>query len=143
MNDFPLKAETYKILGACFEVYKEKGCGFLEPVYQECLELELELQAIPFVAQPSLKLEYKGRPLRQSYQPDFVCFGQVVVEIKAVSKLTDEHRAQLLNYLNATGLEVGLLVNFGHYPGLEYERIVNTQKSHPQTTPKVYGKNDG
>ena len=140
MEDFPLKAETYKILGACFEVYKEKGCGFLEPVYQECLEIELALQGIPFVAQQSLKLEYKGHPLRQTYQPDFLCFGQVVVEIKAVSKLTDEHRAQLLNYLNATGLEVGLLINFGHYPGLEYERIVNTKKKRrktdgPQNTP--------
>lgn len=116
--------ETYRILGACFEVYKEKGCGFLEAVFQECLSLELEFQGIPFVAQPELALSYKGRPLKQTYRPDFVCFNKVLVEIKAVSTLTDEHRAQLINYLHATGLRVGLLVNFGHYPRVEHERIV-------------------
>lgn len=116
--------ETYRILGACFEVYKEKGCGFLEAVFQECLELELEFQGIPFVAQPELALTYKGRPLRAKYRPDFVCFDKVLVEIKAVSALTDEHRAQVINYLHATGLRVGLLVNFGHYPRVEHERIV-------------------
>lgn len=116
--------ETYRILGACFEVYKEKGCGFLEAVFQECLELEFTLQGIPFVAQPELALSYKGRPLRQRYKPDFVCHDKVLVELKAVSKLTDEHRAQVINYLHATGLKVGLLVNFGHYPKVEHERIV-------------------
>jgi GxxExxY protein len=128
MEEFPHKNETYRIIGACFEVYKEKGCGFLEPVYQECMEIELGMQAIPFVAKRSLLLKYKGRPLNHTYEPDLLCFEKVVVELKAVSALTDEHRAQLLNYLNATGLEVGLLVNFGHFPGLEYERIVNTKK---------------
>jgi GxxExxY protein len=115
---------TYRIIGACFEVYNEKGCGFLEPVYQECLELELGIQDILFRAQASLRLEYKGRVLKKTYEPDFVCLDKVLVEIKAVSCLVDEHRAQLLNYLNATGLKVGLLVNFGHYPKLEYERFV-------------------
>ena len=114
-------------------MYKEKGCGFLEPVYQDCMEIELGLQSIPFVPKKSVQLEYKGHPLRHSYEPDLLCFGSVVVELKAVSALADEHRAQLLNYLNATGLEVGLLVNFGHYPGLEYERLVNTRKR-PQNT---------
>ncbi|MGA2866957.1 MAG: GxxExxY protein [Verrucomicrobiota bacterium] len=133
MENFLHKKETYKIIGACFEVYKEKGCGFLEPVYQECMEIELGLQAIGFVAKQSLRLQYKGQPLKHTYEPDLVCFGKVVVELKAVSALADEHRAQLLNYLNATGLEVGLLVNFGHFPGLEYERIVNTKKR-PQNT---------
>lgn len=131
MNDFPHKDETYRIIGACFEVYKEKGCGFLEPVYQECVEIEFDLQRLPFVAKESLRLEYKGHPLRHTYEPDFVCFGKVVVELKAVSALADEHRAQLLNYLNVTGLHVGLLVNFGHFPKLEYERIVNTRKATP------------
>ena len=116
--------ETYRIRGACFEVYKEKGCGFLEAVYQECLELELGSQGISFVAQPELVLSYKGRPLKQTYKPDLICFGAVLVELKAVSKLTDEHRAQVINYLNATGLRVGLLVNFGHHPKAEIERIV-------------------
>lgn len=115
---------SYKIMGACFEVSKEKGCGFLEAVYQECLELEFADQDIPFVAQPSLQLTYKGRPLKRTYEPDFVCAGEIVVEIKAVSALTDEHRAQVHNYLRATGHRLGLLVNFGHYPKVESERIV-------------------
>jgi GxxExxY protein len=128
MEDSLYKDETYKIIGACFEVYKEKGCGFLEAVYQECLEIELGLQNIPFVPKPSLLLKYKGRPLRQTYAPDIICYDKIVVELKAVSALVDENRAQVLNYLNATGHEVGLLINFGHYPKVEVERIVNTQK---------------
>ena len=116
--------ETYRIRGACFEVYREKGCGFLEAVFQECLELEFGLQGISFISQPDLSLSYKGVPLRQRYKPDFVCFGKVLVELKAVSRLTDEPRAQVLNYLHATGLRVGLLVNFGHHPLVEIERIV-------------------
>ena len=116
--------ETHALLGACFEVYKVKGCGFLEAVFQECLELELQDRNIPFESQPLLSLEYKGRALRQVYQPDFLCFGKVILEIKAVTKLADEHRAQLHNYLHATRLKVGLLVNFGHYPLVQYERIV-------------------
>jgi GxxExxY protein len=116
--------ETHALLGACFEVYKEKGCRFLEAVFQECLELELMERGIPFKRQPVLQPEYKGRSLRQSYQPDFVCFEKIVVEIKAVTRLADEHRAQIHNYLKATGLRVGLLINFGHHPLIEYERIV-------------------
>ncbi|MCK5676264.1 MAG: GxxExxY protein [Verrucomicrobia bacterium] len=107
---------SYKIRGALFEVYKEKGCGFLEDVYQECLEIEFGLQEILFEAQYPLKLEYKGRPLKKKYVPDFICFGQIIVEIKAVKEVTDEHRAQLQNYLKATGYKLGLLVNFGHHP---------------------------
>ena len=118
------KDESYAIQGAIFEVYREMGCGFLEAVYQECLEEEFKLQNIPFVAQRDLLIQYKGKLLRQIYKPDFICFDQIIVEIKAVSKLTDEHRAQVHNYLKATGLRLGLLVNFGHHPKLEYERIV-------------------
>jgi GxxExxY protein len=88
------------------------------------LELELGLQCIPFEPQRILPLSYKGRPLVQAYKADLICYGKVLVELKAVSALTDEHRAQVLNYLNATGLRLGLLVNFGHYPKLEWERIV-------------------
>lgn len=124
MPEFIHGEETRALLGACFEVYREKGCGFLEAVFQECLELELAERGIHFRAHPLLKLEYKGRQLRQVYQPDFVCFEKVIVEIKAVTKLADEHRAQVHNYLRATGLRVGLLVNFGHYPLIEHERIV-------------------
>jgi len=124
MNEIIYPNESYKIMGACFEVYKEKGCGFLEAVYQECLEMESSDQGIPYVAHPNLALGYKGRPLKQTYTPDFICYGKIVVEIKSVSALTDEHRAQLHNYLKATGHRLGLLVNFGHYPKVEAERIV-------------------
>ena len=128
MEEFKNREETYKILGACFEVYNEKGCGFLEAVYQECMAIELGLQNIPFQAQPSLKLDYKSHPLKHTYEPDFICFENIIMEFKATNELSNDHRAQLLNYLNATGKEVGLLINFGHYPKLEYERIVNTKK---------------
>ncbi len=115
--------ETYKIIGACFEVYKELGAGFLESVYQEALELEFQLQQIPFESQSTLRLRYKGHQLKQTYIPDFVCMGKIIVELKAVSKLAPEHHAQAQNYLKATGLRLALLVNFGHYPKLQYERI--------------------
>lgn len=115
--------ESYRVIGACFEVYREKGCGFLEAVFQECLQLELEAQGIPFVAKPMLSLAYKGRRLQQTYSPDLVCFGKIIVELKATSSLADEHRAQVHNYLRATGHRLGLLANFGHFPKLQYERI--------------------
>jgi GxxExxY protein len=118
------KEESYTILGACFEVYKEKGCGFLEAVYQECLEIELSLRNVPFQARSEIVLNYKGRTLKQRYIPDVICFGKIIVELKAVKELADEHRAQLHNYLKATGMKLGLLVNFGYYPKVEYERIV-------------------
>lgn len=118
------KDESYQIMGACFEVYKEKGCGFAEAVYQECLEIEFELQGLLFKAQPELPLTYKGKPLKQKFIPDFVLFDKIVVELKAVSELLDGHRAQVHNYLRASGLRLGLLVNFGHFPKVEYERIV-------------------
>jgi GxxExxY protein len=118
------KEESYKIVGACFEVYREKGCGFLEPVYQECMEIELRLQGILYVPKKPLTLEYKSCPLRSTYEPDFICYEKIVLELKAVTELTDEHRAQVQNYLKATGLKLGLLVNFGHYPKAQVERIV-------------------
>ena len=118
------KEESYRIIGACFEVYKEMGCGFLEAVYQECLGMEFAVQDIPFRSQCELGLSYKGQPLKQKYVPDFMCFDKIVVEIKALAALTDLHRAQLQNYLKVTGYKLGFLVNFGHYPKLEYERIV-------------------
>jgi len=117
------KLESFEIMGACFEVYKEKGSGFVESVYQECLEIEMGLRNIPVKAQQELSLTYKGRPLKSKFKPDFICYDKIVLEIKAVSGLTDEHRAQVQNYLRATGLKLGLLVNFGHYPKVEYERI--------------------
>jgi GxxExxY protein len=118
------KEESYKIIGAAFEVYNEKGFGFHEPVYQECMELELGFQTIPFQPQQELRLEYKGHPLKQKYIPDIRCYGKVVVELKAVSVLNDEHRGQVLNYLRATGHQLGLLIHFGNPKKLEWERIV-------------------
>ena len=124
MVDILYKEESYQIMGACFEVYKDKGAGFLEPVYQECLEIELELSGVPFTPQAELQLRYKGRLLKSKYIPDFICFDKIIIEIKAVKTLADEHRAQVHNYLKATGYRLGLLVNFGHFPKVEYERIV-------------------
>lgn len=124
MAEIIYREESYKIIGTCFEVYKEKGCGFTEPVYQECLQLELQLQGILYVSQPLMELQYKGTKLEQHFRADFVCFDCIIVELKAVSKLVDEHRAQVFNYLHANKFRLGLLVNFGHHPRLEYERIV-------------------
>lgn len=123
MSKLMLEKETYEILGACFEVYKEKGCGFLEAVYQECLEIEFELRGLLARALVPLPLTYQERLLKKKYEADFICFDTVLVELKAVSKITDEHRAQVQNYLNATGLRVGLLVNFGHFPLVKHERF--------------------
>ena len=124
-SNLVFREESYKIMGACFEVYKTMGCGFLESVYQECLTIEFATQGIPFDAQPRLKLDFKGTVLQQTYEPDFLCYGEIVVEIKAVRNLIDDFRAQTINYLKATKKQLALLVNFGHYPQLEHERFVN------------------
>jgi len=118
------REECYQIQGAVFEVYREMGCGFLEGVYQECLEKELSKRGIPFVAQQELKLSYKGEPLRQTYIPDFVCYESIIIELKALVTTTGEHKAQVLNYLKASGIRLGLLINFGCYPKATIERIV-------------------
>lgn len=118
------KDECYAIQGAIFEVYREMGCGFLEAVYQECLSMEFGFRNIPFAAQSQLPLAYKGQPLVQKYIPDFICCDQIIVELKAVKETSPEHKAQLINYLKATGMRVGLLVNFGAYPKATVERFV-------------------
>ena len=118
------KDESYAIIGACLAVYRGKGCGFLEPVYHERLEIEQEFQRIPFLSKPPQTLQYRGRTLIQTFNPDFICYDKIILEIKAVSELCDEHRAQVLNYLSATDRKLGLLVNFGHYPGMAYERLL-------------------
>jgi GxxExxY protein len=122
--DIPLKDEVYQIMGAAFEVYNEKGHGFVEPVYQECMEIELRTRSIPFESQKELTLFYHGQRLQQTYIPDLVCFDQILVELKAVKDFADEHRAQLLNYLKASRIKVGLLVNFGQHTGVQWERFV-------------------
>ena len=118
------KEECYVIQGAIFDVYREMGCGFLEAVYQECLERELESRNIPFLSQKSLFLSYKGQPLNQTYIPDLICFDKIIVELKAVSELTKVHKAQLFNYLKASKLHLGLLVNFGYYPKVQIQRVI-------------------
>ena len=124
MDKILYKDETFKVQGAVFEVYREMGCGFLEAVYQECLERELYLRGIQFYAQKELQLKYKDAPLKQTNKPDFICYEKIIVELKAVKDVSAEHRAQVFNYLKATGLRLGLLINFGHYPKATVERII-------------------
>ena len=129
MSEILFKDESYKIVGACFEVYNQKGFGFTEPIYQECLSKEFSIQNIPFVAQPELPLSYKGVILDQKFRPDFICYEKIIVEIKSVSALTDVHRAQILNYLHSTRFELGLLINFGMFPKLTYERFACNRRN--------------
>lgn len=124
MNSLLFANETYKIRGCVFEVYREMGSGFLESVYQECMELELRKQGIPFVSQKQLELFYKGERLDQTYTPDLICYDKIIVELKATKSLLPDHTAQLLNYLKATDTKIGLLVNFGSFPKASVERIV-------------------
>ena len=116
--------EVFRIQGAIFEVNRVLGAGFLEAVYQESLALEFATRGIPFTAQPSLTIDYKGTRLRHVYVPDFICFGCVLVELKALGEVAPEHRAQVLNYLKAAGLRVGLLVNFGCASKAPVERFI-------------------
>jgi len=124
MAEILYREEAYAVMGACFEVYNVIGTGFLEAVYQECLEIELGLRGIPFRPKHELELKYKGRILKKKYEPDFVCFEKIILEIKAESTLTDIDRAQVHNYLKATGFRLGLLVNYGRPSDLQYERII-------------------
>ena len=124
MTEILYKEECYRIQGAVFEVYKEMGCGFLEAVYQECIEKEFRNRDIPFARKLELCLHYKGEPLEQRHEPDLICYGKIIIELKAVKELCNEHRAQLMNYLKTTGLRLGLLVNFGHFPKAQIERMI-------------------
>jgi GxxExxY protein len=118
------KDECYEIQGAVFDVYREMGCGFLESVYQECLEKELKHRNVPFKSQPELKLIYKGEELQQTYKPDFVCYEKIILELKSVKEIAPEHKSQVINYLKSTGMKLGLLINFGDYPKVSITRLV-------------------
>jgi GxxExxY protein len=124
MGNLLFEEETFAIRGAVFEVYRELGCGFLEAVYQECLEKELKAKGIPFLSQPELALNYKGQRLQQTYKPDLICYDQIILELKAVKDISPEHKAQVINYLKATNLKLGLLINFGSHPKAQIERFV-------------------
>ena len=118
------KEESYKIVGACFEVYNEFGNGFDEPIYHESLMKEFKFQTLPAVSEPQVNVFYKGELLSKYFKPDMVAYDKIIIELKAVKALNDFHRQQVLNYLKATGYKLGILVNFGAELKLEYERIV-------------------
>ncbi|MDR0442028.1 MAG: GxxExxY protein [Treponema sp.] len=118
------KDECYKINRCIYAVNKKLGCGFLESVYQEALEIELKRNHIPFNSQQELEIIYDGTPLTKKFVADIVCFDKIILELKAVSKITEQHKAQLMNYMAATGFRLGILVNFNHYPKAEIIRMV-------------------
>ena len=116
--------ESYAINGAAMQMYNVLGHGFLESVYQEALAIEFTKRGIPYQREKELKIYYDGKELQQTYRADFVCYDDIIVEIKAVSELDGSHRSQVYNYLKATGFKLGLLINFGHYNGIQIERKV-------------------
>jgi GxxExxY protein len=125
MTELIYKDEVYQIIGAAMEVYNQMGNGFLEAVYQDALVLELGIRKIAFQEQVPLELTYKGQTLRHTYVPDLVVFDKIIVELKAISALGPNEEAQLLNYIKATGLRLGLLINFGSQRKLEWKRMVS------------------
>jgi len=128
MPELLFKDEVYTIVGAAMEVHRESGCGFAEPIYQECLEIELASRQIPFAAQKEMPVFYKGRPIKKTYIADLIVYDKIIVELKALDKLTSREESQVINYLKVSKIQVGVLINFGA-PSLEWKRIVLTQ--HP------------
>lgn len=124
MAELLMKDEVFQIVGAAIEVHSELGIGFLEAIYQEAMTLELSARSISFKTEQRLQVNYKGQMLNKVYEADLICFGQIIVELKALERLTSREEAQLLNYLKATGFRVGLLINFGHPGKLEWKRMV-------------------
>jgi GxxExxY protein len=133
--------ETFRIIGVAMEVHTVMGCGFLEPVYQEAIEKEFILQSIPYKREVSLPIYYKNELLKKTYFADFVCFEKIIVELKALSNLANEHQAQVLNYLKATGFELGLLLNFGQQ-SLDYKRIICENQRNQRTTGVTHAQQD-
>lgn len=127
-HDLLFKDEVYKIIGAAMEVSNELGCGFLEAVYEEALQLEFTEKEIPFISQKEIEIIYKGQKLTKKYYADFLCFNSIIVEIKAIKRITEIEEAQILNYLKATQLPLGVLINFG-ITRLEWKRYVLTKNN--------------
>ncbi|MCL2042795.1 MAG: GxxExxY protein [Treponema sp.] len=121
--DYLYEEETYSIIGAAMTVHQELGYGFLEAVYQEALEKEFQLKNIPYKREIPLKVYYKNEPLDKCYIADFICYDKIIVEIKALSQIIPEHQGQVVNYLSATKLKLGLIINFGN-KSLEYKRVI-------------------
>ena len=124
MDEVLFKSEVFAIQGAIFEVNREMGAGFLEAVYRKCLAREFTCRNIPFEEHKQFPVTYKGEPLGQTYQTDFVCYGEIIIELKACQDISPAHRAQVINYLKASKLRLGLLVNFGSFPKAQVERII-------------------
>jgi len=135
MAELLYKDEVYAIIGAAMEVYNHLGPGFGEAIYQEAMELESDARRIPNNPQQDIFIDYKGQKLKKFFTPDLICYENIIVEIKAIDRLTSREEAQLLNYLKATGLPVDLLINFGTDKDLEWKRMVLSQK--PTRIPKV------
>lgn len=127
MGKLLFEKESWAIRGACLEVHKELGCGFLEKVYQDALEIEFQLMGIPYEREKHITIQYKGRTIDHEYYADFVCYGHIIVELKAIKELTDTHKKQVINYLRATDNTLGFLFNFGD-GSLKTERILNYYK---------------
>lgn len=125
MRELIQKEKVYAIVGAAIEVHRNLGPGFLEAIYQEAMEIELSAKGIPFDAQKQIEVRYKGQILDKEYIADLVCFNLILVELKALNRLSGNEEAQILNYLKATGLKVGVLINFGSHGKLEWKRFVN------------------
>ncbi len=116
------KHESYNIIGAAMEVHRILGCGFIEPVYQEALEEEFKKRDIPYEREKEINIIYKGKTLTKTFRADFICYNKIIIELKAVTEFTDEHHAQIYNYLRASNMDLGILINFGT-ASLEYKRI--------------------
>ena len=126
MAELLFREEVYAIVGAGFEVYNQLGPGFLEAVYQEALEVEFTQRKIPFVPQQEIRVIYKGLPLKKLFVADFLIYGKVIVEIKAIDHLTPREFSQVINYLKATGSQLGVVINFGAEKEMEWKRLLNT-----------------
>lgn len=124
MTEILYRKECFDLVGAAMEVYNEIGSGFLEAIYQEALERELLLREIPFTREVGISIFYKGKPLKKHYLADFVAYEKIILELKAIAKITDTERSQVINYLKGTGFRLGILINFGNTKGLEWERLV-------------------